>query len=140
MAPSALKNLTQGIIEVLKADGVLSAEVKEWAFGEPTQETNFPIVWVQLMRGRSTWKSGNALQEAMWYEIIVKVRDTDRDSAETKVMDLFDRVKRVQKDDPTWGDRFRTSRLDTFSAAPSRSGDYAVARISSNLMVEREYA
>jgi hypothetical protein len=139
MVPAALKDLTQGIITVFDADATLHLEVKAWAFGEPVQETTFPIVWVQMMRGQSPWKTGNTMEEGIWYEVMVKVRNPNRDDAEKKVMDLFDRIKRVQKDDPSFGGLFRTSRLSSYEAVRSRTTDSAIASIRAELMVSRNY-
>jgi len=139
MVPAALKDLTQGIINVLDADAALHANVKVWAFGEPVQETTYPIIWVQMMRGQSPWKTGNTMEEGIWYEVMVKARDPNRDDAEKDVMDLFDRIKRVQKDDPSFGGLFRTSRLSSYEAVRSNTADSAIASIRAELMVSRSY-
>jgi len=136
---TALKDLSQKIIDILKADAVLLAAIKTWGFGEPVTVVPCPQVWVQLVGGPSRWKTGNTMQQKIQYNIVIEDRHGDRDTVEKAVMDYCDKVCAALKAKPDLDGNARCLGFDDFRAYPRRKKDAAIARIEIDLRVEREY-
>jgi len=141
MAPTALKDMTQKIIDVLNTDATLHSTVKTWAFGEPISTVILPLIWVQLEGGPYKWKSVHAMQQVLRYLVVVQDRSSiSRDAAEKSCMDLMDLVTAKLKANPTLDNSCRYIGFSDLENRPKKEADYAIAEIQLRILVEREYA
>lgn len=125
------KELTQKIIDILKADATLGANIKRWYFGEHDirkPNTVYPFVDVKWRGGPvKKLKTGAAVTRRQIDFIIRCVhRHVDEDTAEKFVMDNTEQIETILDANETLGGLVETSRVVEVLSDSIPLGGYSV--------------
>ena len=95
------KEITQKILDLLKADQTLNQTIKKWYFGFPPTPTQYPFVAVRWVGGPVTVMTGRKERYQISFEITVVDSSQKEDVAEKSVMDLVEKIDDVLDNNPT---------------------------------------
>lgn len=125
------KELTQKIIDILKADATLAANIKTWYFGEHDirkPNTRYPFIDVKWRGGPVDKTKTGAVITRRQIDFIIRVvhRHVDEDTAEKFVMDNTEQVETVLDGDSTLDGLVDDSRIVEVLSDSIPLGGYAV--------------
>lgn len=90
------KEINQKIIDVLKADGALAGEVKDWIYGLPKKTpAGYPIIFLKADQERKQLTNPQQYLYSLDFMIGITHMHVNEDTAEKKVQDLADQAETV---------------------------------------------
>lgn len=96
-----LKEISQKIIDILKADTELGVPAENFFFGPPFTRNRTPFVYVSWAGGPIRLEAlGRELWRHDWHVVVVDVAKQD-DTAEKSVMDKVERIREDLRKNPT---------------------------------------
>ncbi|MGD8506271.1 MAG: hypothetical protein PVF15_06355 [Candidatus Bathyarchaeota archaeon] len=88
------KEINQKIIDVLKADGALAGEVKDWIYGLPKKTpAGYPIIFLKAGEERKQLVNPQQYLYSLDFMIGITHMHVNEDTAEKKVQNLADQAE-----------------------------------------------
>jgi len=128
---SLVEELMEKVLERLRTDEALSAEVKEFRISEPIEPVEFPLIYVELSpasgeqlipRGASTFERRVAL------DVCVMDKHLEPEKADISVLRLVERALLRLSSDPRLGGLVEDSYVERITPEYGALKDHAISR------------
>ena len=128
---SLVEELMEKVLERLRTDEALSAEVRGFRLSEPIEPVEFPLIYVELSpssgeqlvpRGSSTF------ERIVKLDVCVVDRHVEPEKADISVLRLAERVLRCLSEDPRLGGLVEDSYVERITPEYGAVKDHAISR------------
>jgi len=128
---SLVEELMEKVLERLRADEALSAEVKEFRLSEPVELVEFPLIYVELSpaSGERLIPRGTAtFERIIRIDICIVDKHIEPDKADKSVLRLVERTLFCLSSDPRLGGLAEDSYVERITPEYGALKDHAISR------------